>query len=147
MSSPAERPLALSAVSALNASLGAGRAGYGDRPSGMGWQAQSPQITSEFKGYAVVWPGMSTLNGGTVAAPNADAAQTFQVSYVGKTAEQADALRDRGRAALLAAAAISVSGRTVGLVELADSMPVRRDDDVTPPLYLAVDRFTAYTTP
>lgn len=147
MSIPTERPLALAVVSTLTTALGSGRAGYGDRPAGAGWQTDTPNINSTFTGYAVVWPGLSLLEGGTLADPNADAVQTIQVSYIGKTAEQADALRDRGRTAVLARGAITVTGRTVGLVELSDSQIVRRDDDVTPPLYLSVDRYDIHTTP
>lgn len=147
MSVPTERPVALAAVTVLNTALGASRAGYGDRPNGAGWQAESPNVNTAFTGYAVVWPGMTLLEGGTMAAPNADAVQTVQVTYVGKTAEQADALRDRGRTALLTTGAIVIPNRTVGLVELSDSMVVRRDDDVTPPLYMSVDRYDIHTTP
>jgi len=147
VSVPTERPIAVAVVASLNAALGTNRAGYGDRPTAGGWQGDTPNINSAFNGYAVVWPGQTLLEGGTVSDPNADAVQTIQVSYVGKTAEQADSIRDRGRAAVLAVGAISVTGRTVGLIELSDSINVRRDDDVTPPLYLSVDRYAIHTTP
>lgn len=147
MSVPTERPIALATIAAINTALGANRVGYGERPIGAGWQADSPTINTTFTGYAVVWSGMTLLEGGTMADPNADAVQTVQVTYVGKTAEQADALRDRGRAAVLTRGNITINGRTVGLVELSDAMAVRRDDDVHPPLYMSVDRYDIHTTP
>jgi hypothetical protein len=137
---PAEYPLVAAIVSRLNAALGANRAGYGEKP------AAAAAATT---GYAIVWPGSTALTGGTVVAPNADAVQTVQVTYVGDHPDTADATRDLGRAALLTGvgAALTVSGRTVGLVELVDSQSPRRDADAQPPVWLSVDRYAITTTP
>jgi hypothetical protein len=129
--------------------LGDGKVGYAARPVNGGWQSSTPSIGTAFVGYAVLWPGSSTPDGeGSPAAPNEDVAQSFQVTYVGKTAEQADALRDRGRTALAAKSAVKVEGaRAVLSVVFRDGQQVRRDDDTTPTVFYAADRFTALTSP
>jgi hypothetical protein len=145
MSIPTERTLALAFVTVLAAELGATKVGYGKRPSGGGWASPTPSPTTPFAGYAVVWPGGTTASG-PVAGHNDDGAQGVQVSYYGSSGEQADAMRDRGREAILSGT-FTVTGRSVNLVELADSSPLTRDDEVQPPVFQSVDRFLAYTTP
>jgi hypothetical protein len=141
VSHPTEAALGAAFVTLLDATLDGG-AGYGEKPaSGAG------QVGTTFLAYAVVYPGSTALREGTAADPNADADQTVQVTYVGKTAQQADTARDLARAAVLASGAIAVTGRTVWPVELTDSTVVRRDDTVQPPLWYAVDRYTTHTTP
>lgn len=142
---PVERPVALAVVDTLNTALGAGRAGYGRTPDGGGWHA-APGPAAPFTGYAVVWPGQALPAGGTAAQPDADADHTVQVTYIGRVPEQADELRDRGRAALLTAD-LTVPGRHAWPVRLADSQPVRRDDDPTPALWYAIDRYLIHTVP
>lgn len=142
---PGERLLALAVFAALEAELGAGKVGYGTKPSGGGWATTPPTAATAFVGYAVVWPGQTTATG-PVSSHFSDAAQGFQVSCYGKSGDQADAIRDRCRTKVLTTA-LAVSGRSVNLVELADSSPLSRDDGVSPPVFQAADRFIAYTTP
>lgn len=144
---PQERTLALAVVAVLSAALGAGKAGYGTQPVNGGWQSEgAPTPTTPFAGYAVVWPGTLTESDGPVSAPGADAMQEFQVTSVGASAEQADNIRDRSRLALLTAALV-VTGRAVGVVELVDATNVTRDFDVTPNLFYSIDRFAVMTSP
>lgn len=144
---PTERPLALAVVAVLEAALGAGLVGYGKKPAAGGWQAAgTPTTDTPFTGYAVVYAGQTSPGEGTVAAPAADGVQGWQVSSFGATAGQADAIRDRCRLAL-AGLRLTVTGRYCGLTELADGQATRPDKDVTPPVFFAADRFTAYTSP
>jgi hypothetical protein len=137
---PTDHPLVTAIVARLNTALGANRAGYGEKPAG---------AAASSTGYAIVWPGSTALTGGTVVAPNADATQTVQVTYVADHPAGADATRDLGRAALLTGSgtALTVTGRTVWLVELADAQTPRRDDSAQPPVWLSVDRYAVHTTP
>lgn len=138
---PVEEPLAQAVVAAVETALGSGRAGYGEKPTSGG-----KQTDGSFRSYGVVYPGSTVLLGGTAAAPNADAAQSVQVTYVGSTPRAADLARDLGRAAVLGG--ISIAGRAlIGPPELADASLTRRDDEVQPPLWYAVDRYVFHTTP
>lgn len=143
---PVERLLALAVKAKLVTELGATLVGYGVKPSGGGWVASTPLSTTQFVAYAVLYPGMTGPTDGPASGDSFDAPQSWQVTYVGSSAEQADDIRDDCRGALLGAV-LTVTGRACWPVELADSQPVRRDDDVDPPLYYAADRFTARTTP
>lgn len=142
---PSERLLALAVVAVLETELGAGKVGYGAKPAAGGWATNPPTSSTSFTGYAVVWPGMSTATGPADHA-TFDAQQGFQVSCYGKSGDQADAIRDRCRDALLTAA-LTVAGRAVGPVDLADSSALTRDDSVSPPVFQAADRYQALTTP
>lgn len=145
---PVERPLALAVKAALEAELGATKVGYGAKPAGGGWQTTGTPdpATTQFAGYAVVYPGLTGPTDGPVSATSWDAVQGWQVTYVGKSADQADAIRDRGRLALLGRV-LTVTGRATEPVDLSDSTNVSRDADVQPPLFYAVDRYRARTTP
>jgi hypothetical protein len=138
---PLEEPVATAVVAAVESGLGTGRAGYGVKPASGGAQPDG-----SFRSYAVVYPGSTVLLDGTVAARNADAAQSVQVTYIGSTPLAADRARDRGRAAVLGG--VTIAGRAlINPVELADASQTRRDDEVQPPLWYAVDRYVFHTTP
>lgn len=141
---PLERPVGLAVVAELEDALGAGRAGYGAKPASGGLQSDGSYV-----GYAIVYPGSTVPGAGTAAAPNADAAQTVQVTYVGGSADVADTARDLGRAALLAPGALAtIAGRAlVNPVQLVDASPARKDDQVQHPSWYAVDRYLVQTTP
>lgn len=144
----AERPLALAVIAVLATAIGANKVGYADRPSAGGWASSSPSLSTPFVGYAVVWPGSSMPQGGSACDPFEDVDQSFQVTSVGKTAEQADAIRDRVRAALDPKGAVTITGtRDVAVLRWRDGQAVQRDDKETPPLFYAVDRYTATTSP
>lgn len=141
MSHPTEADLG-EALRLLLAAVLPGGAGYGEKPA-----TDAGQDGSTFNAYAVVYPGTTVLREGTAADPNADADQTVQVTYIGKTAQQADTARDLGRPAVLAPGALVLDDRDAWPLELTDSTVVRRDDTVQPPLWFAVDRYTTHTVP
>jgi hypothetical protein len=82
---------------------------------------------------------------GTLAAPNDDGSLVYQVSCVGKSRQQAEWLADKAIATILGG--VAVTGRSVPFVELDLSGGVSRDDDRTPPLWVAAPRFRFATTP
>lgn len=142
MSHPSESGLGEAIRVLLDAVLDGG-AGYGEKPA-----TGAGQVGTEFRSYAVVYPGDTIALGGTVADPNGDALQTVQVTYIAKNPLGADLARDAGRAAVLEPGAVTVDGRDVWrIVELVDSVTVRRDDTTQPPLWFAVDRYQATTVP
>jgi hypothetical protein len=141
VSHPTEAGLGEALRQLLDAVLPGG-AGYGEKPA-----TGAGQDGSTFNAYAVVYPGTTVLREGTVTDPNADADQTVQVTYIGKTALQADTARDLGRAAALTQGALALDDRDAWPVELTDATLVRRDDEVQPPLWYAVDRYTTHTVP
>jgi hypothetical protein len=144
---PAERPLGLAVVAALEAELGANLAGYGRKPSGGGWQTSgTPTPATPFKGYAVVYVGQTTPGAGTAASAVEDGLQGFQVTAHGSTAEQADAIRDRCRAALLGVR-LTLTGRACDPIEFSDGQNTLPDRDVTPTVYFAADRYVVATYP
>lgn len=98
--------------------------------------------------YAVMYPLGSSVFDGSHAAQDldSDAWPVTQVTFVGESREQVDDLRDAVRAAVLGTY-LTVAGRRVGPVRLHDERGVDKDDDTTPPLLFAVDRYRAYSTP
>lgn len=145
---PAERPLAIAVLALLRVELGADDlVGDGKKPSAGGWQTTgTPSQSTPFKGYAVLWAGQTTPGEGSAADGSTDGVQGWQVSYFGSSAEQANAIRDRCRARLLGTRLV-VTGRGCDRTVLADSSQTTRDDDVQPPVFMAADRHTVYTSP
>jgi hypothetical protein len=95
--------------------------------------------------YAVLYPAGTGPLGGPVGDPHADADSTAQLTCVGATAEQAEWLADLLRPVLLGP--LTITGRRLMQSWLETSQPVRRDDDVTPALFYAVDQARYLTTP
>lgn len=95
--------------------------------------------------YAVLYPfGVGPLSG-PVSDSHADADSTVQLTCIGSTREQAEWLADKLRPTALGP--LTVTGRKVMQSLLETSQPVRRDDDVQPPLFVAVDQYRFLTTP
>ena len=96
--------------------------------------------------YLVVYGGSETTSG-TLAAPNDDSDPITQVTYVGISREQADGARDRGRAVILGGT-LTIPGRAVRETPTLEvGRPVQRDDDVSPPLFYAIDLYRIPTSP
>lgn len=102
--------------------------------------------------YSVLYPYVEgALTGPAFAAPEADARRSFQVTCVGRRSDQAEALMDRVRSAILGRKsdssflnAISVTGmRVIGRESLGGPGQGDRSDD----RYTIVERFALYTTP
>ena len=81
---------------------------------------------------------------GTLDAPHDDGELVYQVSCVGSTREQAEWLVDK---AMILLQGFDVGGRSVAFVTIDSNPGVRRDDDITPPVFLATPRFRITTTP
>lgn len=95
------------------------------------------------RAYAVVYP-VVTQRDGPVADPDADCVFTVQVTCHGASAESVTQIVDDVEVALRA---VVVSGRSVTRVEPIGGGDLRRDDDVTPPLYFATPRWRVHSTP
>ena len=95
--------------------------------------------------YIVLYPEPGTPIAASLADDRTYFRTTLQVTCVGETAEQALNLADRSAAAL--SAPLAVTGRTAWRPEYLDGQPVRRDDDITPPVFYAVARYRLRSTP
>lgn len=144
---PSERALGTAVAALLEGVIGANRADYGRVPAGVGRQG------SAFLAYAVVYPGGGSQLEGTAAAPNADAAQIVQVTYVDVDANAVDEVRDACRAALLTgpgSTPLTVTGRALmGPVLLEQSLTAREDTTEPAPgrPWFAIDLYRIDTTP
>lgn len=114
-------------------------------------QAPDPLPPTDSQGrltapYAVLYrAGTGPLNTGPVGDPHADGAPLLQLTCVGATPEQADALADKLRPTLLARP--TLTGQRVMQVSLETSQPVRRDDSTAPPVFYAADQARYLVTP
>jgi hypothetical protein len=81
---------------------------------------------------------------GTLANPHEDAEIVYQTTCVGTTREQAEWLVDKSTALLNG---FSVAGREITFVDMDGFPGVRRDDDASPPVFVATPRFTVTSTP
>lgn len=95
--------------------------------------------------YVVLYPDPGTAVRASLADDRTYFQGVVQVTCVGVTAEQALNVSDRAAAAL--SAALVVAGRAGWRPEHLDGQPVKRDDDVTPPVFYAVSRFRLRSTP
>lgn len=119
--------------------------GDGEQPAGSGWQGAVG--LSSFVPYAVVHSLAGGRAGGSLSAPFDDADSLYQITCVGATREQAEAVGDRARAALVAPGAVTLSGRSVCIVSIDVLNGCRRDDTVEPVVFITTDRFRIITTP
>jgi len=94
--------------------------------------------------YAVVYHRDETTgDNGTLADPTVVGVVEWQVTSVGVTADQALWMAHKSRQALNGWLP-TVSGQTFSPVTLDGSNAVQRDDDVQPPRFYAVDRYTVF---
>jgi hypothetical protein len=114
------------------------------KPPGAGFPDED--TTLDFTGYAVLFQGVTIQVDGPVSDANADVIAEHQLTSVGLTRPQASYIADKARAALLNGD-VAVPGRCVQLVEWTSGHPVTRDDDVTPPLFYAIDIYAITTSP
>ncbi len=83
---------------------------------------------------------------GPLGDPYADVDWPFQVTCVGRLADEARRMADKVRVAL--DAPVTVAGRAVRVVPDGGLGPVARDDETAgPPLWYCTPRFRLYTTP
>lgn len=94
----------------------------------------------------VVWPSGGLQIPDAIKTPTHDFEMDFQITCVGTTAEQALWVHDNARA-VLDRQTPTVSGRTCWPIWADEQpQPVRRDDAVNPPLYVAISRWSIRST-
>lgn len=118
--------------------------GDGIRPPGGGYP--DDDASQEFVPYAVLYQGITPSIDGPVDDPDADVTSEYQVTSVGVTRAQASYIADKARHALLTTPVV-VPARFVQLLEWTQGRPAQRDDDVTPPLFYAIDSYEISTSP
>jgi len=118
--------------------------GDGEQPAGSGWQAGPDN--SAFVGYAVVHPVGGGDSYGPIDGPDQDFEPVYQISAYGATRAQAELIGDLARTAMVNTPII-VTDRRVVLVSIELLGGCRRDDQVLPPVWQAVDRFRVLTVP
>lgn len=96
--------------------------------------------------YSVVYSLDDAVRSGPMWDGQADVMHNIQITAVGETATQARKLQDKNRAILLETDAISVTGRSVELVDLDAGGGVERDEAEQPRLFYAVDIWMIHTT-
>jgi hypothetical protein len=97
--------------------------------------------------YVVVYPDTAPLSRDRLAAESTLARLRFQVTSVGVTRDHAQAVADTANAALIDHR-LTVPGWAPGPIALDEALavPVRPDQDVTPPVFYAVEQFTLTAT-
>ena len=95
--------------------------------------------------YVVLYPDPGVTSG-TLGSLHTILTMFVQVTAVGVGAEQALQQHDKARTALLGAT-VTVPGRVVHPIRGGDAQPVRRDDGVQPPLWVATAGYTVVSDP
>ncbi len=97
--------------------------------------------------FVVLWPTPGLTHAVTLNSPNSDVTLDFQMTCVGETAEQALWTHDKARAAIDRVTP-TVSGRSARpIFSEFQPQPVRRDDAVNPPLFVAISEWSLRTSP
>lgn len=116
---------------------------------GWGWQGKPGEST--FLPYRALYPLPGGIfygeDLGTLGAPYDDASLVWQVTHVGATARQCEALTDNTNE-LLIGQPLTVPDRFV--MQLYADMAgggVRRDDEIQPPVFISSPRYRADSTP
>lgn len=99
-----------------------------------------------FYPYAVVYGGL-VRTAGTLVDPHEDGLHRIQVTCVGKDRAGAEWLRDRVREVLLQPNELAIDGYAATWAESAGDPATFRDDDVTPPVFVAATVANIHATP
>jgi hypothetical protein len=102
------------------------------------------QLLEAGKGYVVLYPIAGGRRSGTLEEPDRDGELIYQVTCVGVSRDQAEWLADQVLGLLQG---VEVQGYSVPRVALESDPGVRRNDEVSPPVYEATPRFRLMTTP
>lgn len=94
--------------------------------------------------YVVVYPIPGGRTSGTLDEPDADAELIYQVTCIGSTREQAQWLVDKVLGLL---DTFDVADRYIPRVALEEHAGIQRDDQQTPPVFMAAPKFRVFTTP
>jgi hypothetical protein len=95
--------------------------------------------------YAVLYPNPGAAVRASIADDRVNYQGIVQITCVGVTAEQAANYADRAGAAL--SGPLQVAGRNGWRPEALDGEPLKRDDDVTPPVFYCAARWRLRSTP
>lgn len=96
--------------------------------------------------YVVLYPNPGFPVADNLGTPNGDIIIDFQLTCVGTTAEQALWVHDRARAAIDHVTP-TVAGRTCRPIYADEPpQPLRRDDQINPPLFVAISRWSLRST-
>ncbi len=96
--------------------------------------------------YYVLYPLPSPDPDGPLDDPDSIWQLQYQVTSVAVGPEQAQGMSDLGRATL-AAATLTVTGRSIWRLAILEVGQASRDDSLQPPLYLTADTYGLQTTP
>lgn len=107
-----------------------------------GWQGTPGRST--FIPYAVVYELDQSFDG-TLGCPDSDSDFSWQVTCIGATRADCGTVRHAVNTALVGAS-LTVSGRSVPRIRADGGAAVRRDDSVTPALFISTPRFAAWST-
>lgn len=96
--------------------------------------------------YVVLYPSPGQAIGENLKTPTGDMLVDFQLTCVGESVEQALWLHDKAREAIDHVTP-TISGRTAWPIWSDEPpQPIRRDDAMNPPLFVAVSRWSLRTT-
>jgi hypothetical protein len=135
---PQLRPHAAAVAAVLTAAFNAVTPAV---PLGVG---RKPDDTTADR-YAVLWP-LTPQFDGPIADDAADVVYGFQVTSVGATVEQVEAVADLARTALLATD-LSVAGRHCDPTSPTGGSGIRRDDTLDPAMWYRAETYDVYTSP
>lgn len=107
--------------------------------------APAGTVPTDTTPYIVLYPDPGAPQRASLADDRTYFAVVVQLTCVGLTAEQALNVSDRAQAALVPP--LLVASRAAWRPEALDGQPVRRDDDVTPPVYYAISRYRLRSIP
>lgn len=136
------RPVTEAIIAALTA--GGLLVGDGEKPDLGGWTGTPGE--SDFNGYAVVHPTGATDIDGSLDEPSGDVWPLHQITSYGAVRAQCEQIADTARNVMLTAPIIA-AGRHIGRYMIDFLGTAVRVDDVQPPIYMAPDRYVAFTTP
>jgi hypothetical protein len=98
--------------------------------------------------HCVVWPGAGFEMPTNLALPIGDLRLSFQLTAIGTTAEQAQWVSDTARVAINKVTPAPIADYTFWPIYAEPaSQPVRRDDQVEPPLFVSTSRWVIRSQP
>jgi hypothetical protein len=98
--------------------------------------------------HVVVWPGGGFETFTDLGHPIGDMILSIQLTCVGASPQQAQWAADKARAAVSRVTIAPISDYSFWPIYAEQaSQPIRKDDQVTPPMYVAVSRWNVRSTP
>ena len=110
------------------------------------YDAEGPATPHTEVPYCVVRTDAGRVEPGSLGDRSSELRQLVWVTAVGETREQAQWVADKCRTELFTNG-VTVSGRSAHPVTQVSSQMATRDDDVSPPLFYAVDVYRLHTQP